>query len=332
MTGFFGTLEGGETVNLYTIKGKNTTAEIMNLGASLVRLTVFGRDVIGGFDTPADYVADDSYQGATVGRVANRIENAEFVMDGKTYSLTENDNGSCLHGGSGFSYKIWDVIDHTEGSITLSYVSPDGEDGFPAELKVTVTFTLIDDSLMIDYRAIPNGKTPISLTNHSYFNLDGLGGDIKNHNLKIYADTYTAVDGRLIPTGEHPNVSGSYFDFTGMRKIADESLGAFVGYDHNFILSPTEHATFLGKRLALAAEVSCEDIKMQVYTDRPCVQFYTGNFLGNGIAFKGGVPAIKHGAFCLETQTEPGSVKRGEGLYDKGELYTHTTVYKFDRH
>ena len=251
MANLFGVLESGENVNLYTIKGKNTSAEIMDLGATLVKLVTFGTDVIGGFDSPADYIKDNSYQGATIGRVANRIENAEFVMDGKTYALTENDNGNCLHGGSGFSYKIWNVIDHTENSITLSYVSPDGEDGFPSELKVTVTYTLIDDALLIDYKAIPDGKTPISLTNHSYFNLNGLGKDIKDQNLTIFANTYTAVNDKLIPTGEHPNVADTYFDFTKERKIADEKFGEFTGYDHNFVLSPSEYSKnkFLATRI-----------------------------------------------------------------------------------
>ena len=328
---FFGKTTEEKEVHLYTLGNEKCEIKISDLGATVVSFSVFGKDVVGGFDTLFGYLKDDSHQGATIGRVANRIANARFTMDGKEYRVSANDNGNCLHGGCGFDYKVWQVSEYCDDHITLSYTSGDGEEGFPASLTATVKYMLVGTELIIDYKAIPDGKTPISMTNHAYFNLNGFGGDILGHTLTVFADRYTKVGGNLIPTGERPDVRGTAFDFTEPHKIGERIADTDGGYDHNFILSPTEYGEYLGKALGLAAILEGDEIRMKVYTDQPGVQFYSGNFLGFGPDFKGGIKQIKHGALCLEAQTEPNSVNLGLGFYEKGEIYTQTTVYSMEK-
>lgn len=328
---FFGFLPDGREVSLYTITGEGALLTVTDFGAAIVSFTVFGRNIVGGFDTLDAYLKDDSHQGGTVGRVANRIGGASFVMDGVSYTLPKNDGENCLHGGVGFDRRMWSVVEFSESSLTLEYVSRDMEEGFPASVTVRVRFMLDGTDLIIDYEAYPDGKTPISLTNHSYFNLDGFGGDIKEHTALIYADSYTEVDSSLIPTGVRPSVRGTVFDFTDERKIGERISSDFVGYDHNYVLSPTVFKEYSGKRLGLGAVVKSSDLSLSVYTDRPGLQFYIGNFLGSGPDFSGGIKQVKHGAFCLEAQTEPGCIKRGEEFYSKGEIYKQTTVYSVEK-
>ncbi len=328
----FGTLPTGEEVYSYILKTENTEVEIMTRGAVIVRFVSFGTDIMGGFDTLEDYVLDDTYQGALVGRVANRIENGVFTMDGKEYHVTQNNNGNCLHGGKeGFTFKVFTEKSFKDNSLTFAYTSEDGEEGFPARLYTEVTYTLIDDTLVIDYTAIPDGKTPIALTNHAYFNLDGFGTDIMKHKVKIYADRYTEVDDRLIPTGNRPSVYGTALDFTTPHEIGERISEVGVGYDHNYIISSDIYETFVGRRVALASEVWGQRLKLTAYTDQPGIQLYTGNYLAKGPAFKGGIPKIAYGALCLEAQTEPNLVNRGESFYQKGEVYRQTTVYKVEK-
>ncbi len=327
----FGNMPDGKEAFLYKIKSENAEAVLTDKGATLVKFMPYGRDIIGGYDTLEAYVANDSYQGATVGRVANRIENAEFVMDGVKYCLPKNDGNNCLHGGVGFTSYLWEVKEHTDCSITFFRFSGDGEDGFPSGVEVEVTYTLIDTSLWISYLAEPSGKTPIALTNHTYFNLNGLGGTILNHTARIYADRYTEVNENLIPSGIRPSVKDTVFDFTTPRRIGERVGDDFIGYDHNFILCPTVFKEFAGISLGLAAEIENSDMRLSVYTDQPGVQFYIGNFLGNGYDFKGGVKQVRHGAFCLETQTEPNCINHGEGFFDKGDVYSHNTVYTVEK-
>lgn len=328
---FFGKTRSGDDAFIYTLKNDVCEVKFTDYGAAVVSFTVFGKDVIGGFDTLDDYMSDDSHQGATIGRVANRIANAAFTMDAKEYKLTANNNGNCLHGGCGFDFKVWSVKEYTEDSIAFTYTSADGEEGFPAALDVTVRYMLSETELIIDYSAEPDGKTPIALTNHSYFNLNGFGGDILGHTLTIYADKYTEVGPTLIPTGNRPDVKGGAFDFTVPHKVGERIGETDGGYDHNYILAPTEHREYLGKALGLAAVLEGEAIRMRMYTDQPGVQFYSGNFLGSGRDFKGGVKQVKHGALCLEAQTEPNCINHGIGFYEKGEIYTQTTVYSFEK-
>ncbi len=329
----FGTIDG-ECVFLYTLKNDCAVAEIMTRGATLVGFRPFGVDIVGGFDTIEGYLADGSHQGAIIGRVANRVADATFTMDGAVYMLPDNDNGNCLHGGRGFDYRIWTVESASDESITLSYYSEDGEEGFPSGLSVEVTYTLSGATLIIGYKATPDGKTPIALTNHAYFNLDGFGGTIKDHKIQIYADRYTEVDDKLIPNGNRPDVVGTPFDIRETHEIGERFSETFDGYDHNFILCPTVFKEFCNSPLGLAAVVEGKELKMSVYTDQPGIQFYTANFLKQVAPehlFHGGITPIKHGAFCLEAQTEPNCINHGEGFYDAGEVYSQTTVYEIER-
>ena len=325
----FGKQKNGAVVEIVTLHNEVAELKVMTRGATIVSFNTYGTDIVGGYDTLEDYEADtDSYQGATVGRVANRIAEASFTMDGAIYMVTENDNGNCLHGGEGFSFKPWNIDELTEDSVTMSYRSADNEDGFPASLFVKVKFTLKDATVIIEYKAVPDGKTPIALTNHSYFNLDGFGKTIDKHIATIYADRYTEVDEKLIPNGVRPTVEGTAFDFTSPKKIGSDFGASVDGYDHNFILCPKIYKEFKEKQLGLAASVTNKRLTLNVYTDQPGVQFYTGNFLSGKPNFRGNTERIKHGAFCLEAQTEPNCINNGIGFYDAGEVYRQTTVYE----
>ena len=325
----FGKLKSGETVEIITLSNNDAEIKIMTRGATIVSFKPFGVDIVGGYDCLADYEADcDSYQGATVGRVANRIADASFTMDGAIYMVTDNDNGNCLHGGDGFSFKLWNIEELTEDSVTMSYYSPDGEEGFPAGVMVKVKFTLQGAAVIIEYEAKPDGKTPIALTNHSYFNLDSFGGVIDNHVLTMWADRYTEVGENLIPTGNRPLVEGTAYDFRSPKKIGEDFGKSVDGYDHNFVLCPEIYKEFKENTIRLAASVTNENLVLNVYTDQPGVQFYTGNFLGGEPNFRGSVKRIKHGAFCLEAQTEPNCINHGIGFYEAGEIYKQITVYE----
>ncbi len=331
---FFGTLPSGEPTHLYTLEDGEVSLSVLDYGAKIQSICAYGVEIVGGYNTIDGYLADTSHQGSTIGRVANRIAGAVLVMDGKKYKLPRNNGKNCLHGGSGFDTKLWTLADFGENYVTLAYTSADGEDGFPSLLEVKVTFTLKGGAVIIDYEARPDGKTPIALTNHSYFNLDGFGGTIDEHTATIYAERYTEVDEDLIPNGIRPDVRGTAFDFLTAHKIGERVGGDFIGYDHNFILSPVKYEKFSGKDLGLAAEVTNGALKLSVYTDRPGVQLYIGNFLGEKPTdplFREKIKPIFHGAFCLEAQTEPDSVSHGEGFYEAGEVYTQTTVYKIEK-
>ena len=327
----FGTLKSGEEIFIYTISGTNTTAEIINYGAAIQSLTTFGKDVVGGFDNIEAYVTNPGNQGGTIGRVSNRIEDACLTVDGVEYKLVQNNGKHCLHGGVCFNHAIWQVTDYADDRISLRYISHDGECGFPGELDTTVTFKFVGDDLIISYSATPSKKTPIALTNHAYFNLDGFGGDILDHKLMICADRYSEIDETILPTGNHPLVYGTIFDFSTPTRIGNGIGPSFRGYDHNFVLTPKVHERIDGKLLALAATLENDEIMLSIYTDQPGIQLYTGNGLGSpsNPTFKGGIQPTMYGGLCLETQTEPNSVKRGEGIYSPGETYTHTCVYGF---
>ena len=325
----FGKTADGQVVEIVTLTNENAELRVMTRGATIVSFKPYGRDIIGGYDRLEDYEADTgSYQGATVGRVANRIGDAEFTMDGAIYMVTANDNGNCLHGGNGFSFRLWNIEETTKDSVTMSYYSPDGEEGFPGGLLTKVKFTLVCGAVIIEYEATPEAKTPIALTNHSYFNLDGFGGLIDDHVATIWANNYTDVNDSLIPNGERPMVEGTPFDFRKPKAIGADFGKGVDGYDHNFILCPEFSKEFQSKQVPLIATVTNGELELNVYTDQPGVQFYTGNFLFGEPDFRGGVKKIKHGAFCLEAQTEPNCINHGIGFYDAGEVYRQITVYE----
>ena len=330
----FGKLENGASVYSYRLENDSIFAEIITFGAAIHK---FGfsdkseKNLVGSFDRLNDYLMDDSHQGAIIGRVANRIADAKFTIDGTTYLLPKNDGENCLHGGCGFDRKIWNADDYSKDNISLSYYSADGEEGFPGGLKVCVKYSLVGTALLIEYTAYPEKKTPIALTNHAYFNLNGLGGNIYTHKAQIFANSYTEVNESLIPTGKHPSVKGTVFDLRSPKTIGEALSDKFLGFDHNFVLSPSEFEVFSGKSLGLAAKVWGDEIALSVYTDMKDMQFYIGNFLKGEPDFSGGIKRIIHGAFCLETQTEPNAVNHGIGIYDKGDVYTHTTAFKIEK-
>ena len=329
----FGTLSDGTEIEEYTLKSAHLETSIITLGGAMRTLLVRGRDIIGGYDTLGEYVTDnDPYQGAVIGRVGGRIENGRFTLNGKEYQLSQNQNGHHLHGGfAGFNRRVWTVEEASDDTLVLSRLSPDGEEGYPGNLFVEVTYTVKDDCLMIEYRAKSDADTPVNLTNHAFYNLGGIAsGDILDHTVMIRADRYTEIDERLIPTGNRPSVAGTPFDFRTPKAIRRDLNDALPSYDHNFIFEadlPCE--TVCGVRLPHVASISAHGITMDIYTTSPGAQLYTGAFLDGPLCFKGGVPKEKHHAFCFETQLEPDGIHHGTPPLRAGELFTATTVYRF---
>ena len=340
----FGRTADGTPVELYVLKnGNGVTAKVTTYGAILTELDVPDKDgkpanVVLGFDDLKGYLAGHPFFGATVGRVANRIAKGKFTLDGKEYTLAVNNGPNALHGGlKGLDKKVWKAEPKQEAdrvSVKFTCQSPDGEEGYPGTLDVSVTYTLTNaNELRIDYAATTDKATPVNLSNHSYFNLAGADepGDILGHEMMIAADNFTPTDKTLIPTGEIKPVKGTVMDFTEPHPIGAkiEELKSFPGgYDHNYVLNGG------GKSLALAARV--RDPKtgrvMEMSTTEPGVQFYTGNFLDGKLKGKGGVPYGKYHGFCLEAQHFPDSVNHPNFpsvILRPGETYKQTTVYKF---
>ena len=334
----FGKLNDKE-VFVYTITAKSgAKAEILTYGATLQSVFAPDKngkltDVLIGFDDIKGHVERSDYQGQSVGRYANRISGGAFCVDGKRYDITKNEKGvTCLHGGGEFSHAVWDVEDCGENHVSLCYESPENSNGFPGKMNAGVKYTLTDSNeLIIEYRAVCTEKTPVNLTNHAYFNLDG-GEDVLDTELYINADRFTPTDERSIPTGEMRFVKGTAFDFTAAKKIGrdikadDEQLVMCRGYDHNFCLNQREP-----DEAAASAYSEKSGIFMEMRTTLPGVQLYTGNFL-SGAPGKGGKPMTQHAGFCLETQFYPDSPNRPEFpdcIYDAGEEYFSRTSFKF---
>ncbi|WP_018612843.1 aldose epimerase family protein [Segetibacter koreensis] len=328
----------GKKVYLYTLTNKDgAQVKISNYGGTITSwVTPDSKgnksNIVLGFNELKGYLAHPPYFGATVGRYGNRIANGKFTLDGKTYKLATNNGKNALHGGlKGFDKVVWDAapLAGETPALTLHYVSKDGEEGYPGNLKVTLTFTLSDDDeLKIAYDAETDKATPVNLTNHSYFNLTGdVSNTILNHVLMIDADKYTSVDTTLIPTGELKSVKGTPFDFTTPHKIGERIDQVKGGYDHNFVLNKK------GNSFEKAAEVtdSISGRKMEVYTTQPGIQFYTGNFLDGSIKTDDGKPINQHAALCLETQHFPDSPNQPSfpsTILKPGEKYHHETAYK----
>lgn len=344
---YFGTLTGHGEVFSYLLRNQSgMSVRILELGGAIMELKVpdrIGRvaDVVSGYDSLRDYMLDTTYFGALIGRVANRIANGEYTLDGKSYSAFVN-NGPCsLHGGKiGFSHRIWSVkpIDGEEPRLILALHSPDGEEGYPGNLEVTVTYTLLSsNALSIHYEAKTDRRTPVNLTNHAYFNLGGYAsGTIFDHVLRIDADRYIPTDGDLIPTGEIRSVKGTPFDFREPKTVGrdfytdSEDLRLAGGYDHCLCFTDGETRE---PTLRMEAYEPNSGRLMQVYTNQPCVQLYSGNFLNNAEhPQKGGYPQIPQTAFCLETQKMPDAINReqfDDVILSPDEIYDYTTIYKF---
>jgi aldose 1-epimerase len=339
----FGKTADGKLVDLYTLANKSGfEVKISTLGATLVSLKVPDKNgkyanVILGFDSTENYVKGVPFYGATIGRYGNRIALGKFTLDGKAYQLTVNDGPNSLHGGKGFDKRLWTAqpIEGKDGpAIRLTYVSADGEEGYPGQLTVHVTYTLkADNSLAIAYEATTTKPTVVNLTNHTYFNLTGdPKNTILNHLLTLKADRFTPVDKTLIPTGELRSVKGTPLDFTKATVIGarieanDEQLKFGRGYDHNWVLNSS------GK-LATAAivEEPTSGRVLEVKTTEPGIQFYSGNFMDGKPAGKGTVYNHRTG-FCLETQHFPDSPNKPafpSTVLRPGQTYHSETVLVF---
>ena len=345
----FGAINSGQKADLYVLRNnKGMAVSITNYGATVVSIKVPDRsgkidDVTLGFDTVQGYEEGKAYFGATVGRYGNRIAHGSFVLDGKTYTLPKNNGDNTLHGGvNGFSKKIWTAkeLPSKDGAgVQFTYVSPDGEEGFPGTLTVTVVFTLPRDrnELRIDYTASTDKPTVLNLTNHSYFNLAGQNqGTILDETLQLNAGKFTPVDSALIPTGELREVKNTPFDFTHPVAIgariddADEQLQFGKGYDHNWVLDKPKDAK--GPVLTAIAQDSRTGRVLEVLTTEPGIQFYTGNFLDGTVKGKGGYAYPRRSAFCLETQHFPDSPNHPNfpsTTLMPGTQYHSTTIFRF---
>lgn len=343
----WGALPSGEQIELYTFSNAaSLEVSITNYGGRIVTCKTPDRDgriadVVLGCDDLAGYLKKNPYLGALVGRFGNRVGNAEFELDGRTYKLARNDGQNSLHGGlKGFDKVPWRAaeIGIPDGlALRLEYVSRDGEEGYPGTLTTTVTYALTgSNELRIDYAATTDKPTVLNLTNHSYFDLSGQGsGNILDHVVTINADKFTPVNGNLIPTGELRDVKGTPFDFTKPTRTGeridedDEQLKFGVGYDHNFVLSGS------GNGLTFAARASDPNSgrTLEVLTTEPGMQFYTGNHLADSLVRgKGGVVYGFRSGFCFETQHFPDSPNQPNfpsTRLEPGQEYHSTTVFRF---
>lgn len=341
----FGTLQDGSEVKLYTLQNeKGMSMEVIPYGCRIVKLWVPDRegnmgDVVLGHDDLKEYTNEKDFLGAAIGRFANRIGNSSFVLDGKTYTLTNNEGPNTLHGGpTGFYARLWNVkeTDSSDASpsITFAYTSPDGEEGYPGTLEATIQYTLTpDNELVIKYTAVTDKATPVNLTNHSYFNLSGdHSKTILEEELQVSADSYTVNGPGLIPAGETAPVAGTVYDFNTAKPIGrdmdiqDPLLKDTKGFDLNFCLK--------GEGLRKVAEVydPSSGRCMSVSTDLPGMQFYSGNFMGGCAKGKNGVTHPDYSAFCLETQLYPNTPNCPNFpncIVRPGEVFESTTIYGF---
>ena len=346
----FGKTKEGTEAQLFTLQNVHgLKATITPYGGTLTSLLVPDKtgklgDVVLGFDDLAGYTSDlylkeNPYFGALIGRYGNRIAKGKFMLDGKPYSLPINNAPNSLHGGTtGFNRHLWTATPGTSAdgpTLTLSYLSKDGEEGYPGNLRVQVVYTLTNaDALRLDYTATTDKPTVLNLTNHSYFNLNyGQAKDILGHELTLNAERFTPVDNTLIPTGQLQAVAGTPMDFRQPHAIGERMKqvpgAAPGGYDHNWVLADAMRAA-----PALAATVyePTSGRTMKVYTDQPGVQFYSGNFLKGNLKGKGGVTYGQHAGFCLETQHFPDSPNEPtfpSTVLRPGETFHSTTEYRF---
>lgn len=332
----------GDSVKLYTLTNGDVVAAITNYGARIISLHVPDQngdlvDVVLGYSDLASYrQPDEGFYGAVVGRYGNRIAKGQFALEGQPYQLEINNGPNSLHGGTnGFFSKLWEVKHVTDSSLELQYVSPDGDAGYPGTLEATVVYTVTAaNGLEIAYHATTDKATVVNLTNHAYFNLNGEGDStILDHLLTIRADGYTPVDETLIPTGEITPVEGTPFDFRQATTIGaridttDAQLLLGKGYDHNFVLKKEP-----GLQLVATVESPKTGIVMDILTEEPGLQFYSGNFMDKVQHAKGGKTYGYRSAFCLETQHFPDAPNHPHfpsTVLEPGGEYTTKTVYQF---
>ena len=327
-----------EDIYLYTIDNKKgLSAQILNYGGIIARLIYNGVDVVLGRNSFEEYLNNEGYFGALIGRNSNRIENSEFELNGKVYNLFANDGKNNLHGGKvGFDKKIWDaiIVDEEEPSLVLSTISPDGEEGFPGTVNVQVTYTLTNDNcLKIHYVGESDADTVLNTTNHTYFNLNGhSSGTVDGHTLWLDSNFYTPNSEECIPTGEVLSVKNTPFDFLAEDTLNErlkseyEQIKKFGGFDHNFVLNGR------GYRKVGKCTGDKTGIVMEIYTDQSGMQVYSGNMIEENRVCKDGTTYDKHHGICFETQSFPNSMKFmhfPNSILIKGEKYDTVTSYKF---
>lgn len=339
----FGTTPAGETVTEFTLTNqRGSIAKIINFGGIITELHVRDKngtlgDVVLGFETLEPYLEKSPFFGALIGRVGNRIADAKFTLDGVVYHLAANNGPNNLHGGvQGFDKKVWAAqpFENANGQgLVLKLLSEDGDQGFPGNLQVTVTYQFThDDEIVVDYFATTDKATPVNLTQHTYFNLAG-SGDVLNHKLQIFADHINAVNEVQIPVGEPMPVADTPFDFRepqfiGERINADHAqIKNGLGYDHNFLINQSSYKTLT---LAARAEEETSGRVLEVFTEEPGVQFYSGNFLDGSLTGKGINYKYRTG-FCLEPQHAPDSINQSQFpsiVLRPGEEYKTRTIFK----
>ena len=341
----FGKTTDGIEINLFTLENSNgMKATITNHGGIVVSLTAADKngnfdDVVLGYDTIEDYFKGNNFFGALIGRCGNRIENSTFKINDTEYNVTKNEGENHLHGGlKGFDKVVWTakIIEADDDTLQLSYLSKDGEEGYPGNLNVIVTYTLTsDNALSIKYSAISDKDTIVNLTNHSYFNLSGhSSGDILTHKLMINSDKFTINNKNSIPTGQLQEVDSTPMNFKTLTTVGKnidsdyEQIQFGAGYDHNWMLN--SNGNLNEKAAQLVDEVSGR--VMDVYTNKPAVQLYSSNFLDGSDIGKGGAKYERRTAICLETQYVPNAVNLktfDSPILKAGDEYNHTTIYKF---
>lgn len=337
----YGVTSDGNEVSLYKLTNKNGIKVLLtDFGATIISILTPDKsgqlnDIVLGFDNLDGYLKNEPYFGGIVGRYANRIANATFTLNNKTYRLVKNNGNNSLHGGvKGFNKVLWICTNNTESSVEFFYLSNDGEEGYPGDLSVWVNYSLSDNNeLTIEYKAMVNEDTILNLTNHTYFNLSGENnGSILKHKVVINADKFVPVDDSSIPTGKLASIIGTPMDFRIETEIGDriyddyDQLKIGLGYDNSWSLDNTGN-------LVMAARVidQLSGRKLEVYTTEPGVQFYTGNNLGKTIGKKG-VLYQRFGGFCLECQHFPDSPNHPNfptTTLKSGQEYRQTTIYKF---
>lgn len=339
----FGLMPDGTRVDKYILSAGDYTVALTALGAAIVDVSLpdkngVRRHVVAGFATPEESLRAGGCYGAIIGRVTNRVKDASFVLDGKTYHLEQNEGKNCLHSGeSNYAVRLWSakVINGEQPGVCFSLVSPDGDGGFPGNLLVSATYTLSGSGdLSLRMTAETDKTTVVNLTNHAYFNLGGVGsGTVLDHELTLRADSVTETDEKLIPTGNCLSVNGTPYDFRISKTIgegldhADAQLKLLGGFDHNFVLTPGD-----GVHEAAVVRSPKTGIAMRLSTNQPCVQFYTVYSKRNGITYAGGVVPDLLDTFCLEAQAMPDAVHHPE-ICDitlhPGDLYDKTIVFSF---
>lgn len=333
----FGQLDDGRTAHLYTITNENgIEVKITNYGGIITSLKTPDKDgnfenIVLGFDDLDSYLGEHPYFGALIGRYGNRIANGEFELNGTEYQLSVNDGDHHLHGGlQGFDKVLWDAEIIDDQTLKLTYVSEDGEEGYPGRLDVTATYRLSDENeLRLEFEATTDKSTPVNLTAHSYFNLTGNPSNtILDHELKLHPDRYTPATSDLIPTGDIEPVDGTPFDFTDFEPIGSRIDDVPGGYDHNFVADTTNTG------VSLMAEVREPESgrTLDVLSTEPGIQFYSGNFLDGTLTNEDGISLEKHTGFCLEPQHFPNSPNEPDfpsTILDPGETYEAVIVYQF---